>query len=132
MGLYLLEPLRNERIMKTYILLMPLVLLCGCVTASNAKPEDASVVAKYSCETLEQKLAANGAMRDRAGGNQNLGSAKEIVGEVLLGGALLGTANHMNAVGNEKKYKSILNVYYSEWDKKDCSRWLYEKNQKSQ
>jgi hypothetical protein len=103
--------------MKNYIALFPLISLCGCVTASTVKPEDPSAVSTYNCETLQAKLAKNGAMRDKASSNQNLGSSKAIIGEILIG-SMLSTANHMNAVGNEKKYKSVIGIYYSEWDKK--------------
>jgi hypothetical protein len=93
--------------MKNYIALFPLISLCGCVTASTVKPEDPSAVSTYNCETLQAKLAKNGAMRDKASSNQNLGSSKAIIGEILIG-SMLSTANHMNAVGNEKSTNQLL------------------------
>ncbi len=115
--------------MRKYVSLVLLAPFCGCVTASTVNPEDAEVVEKYSCDTLQQKIMKNGSVRDKSAKNQNMGSSKEVAARVLLPfGAAVVPLNYMNAVGNEKKYNSVLSVYYKAWDEKRCSQWLYEKN----
>jgi hypothetical protein len=115
--------------MRIYIPILLLTPLCGCVTASTVKPENSAAVQGYSCEILEQKITQNGAVRDKSAQNQNMGSSKEVAARVLMPfGAAVAPLNHMNAVGNEKKYNAVLASYYKAWDDKGCSQWLYEKN----
>lgn len=114
------------------------LLTTGCVTASSVTPEDANVVRTYSCEVLEQRLTQYGALRDSSEANQNAVSGKNVAGYVAsniltlgLASQAVALANIKNAGGNEKKYKEVLAAYYTEWDRKKCSEWLYKRNQEN-
>lgn len=120
-----------------YLLCMCL-LTSGCVTASAVRPENPEIVQTYSCEVLEQRLAQYGALRDNSEANQNALSGKNVAGYVAsniltlgLASQAVALANVKNAGGNEKKYKEVIGAYYTQWDRKKCSEWLYKKNQDS-
>lgn len=121
--------------MKKFVVLSFLVC-ASCVTPSSVKPEDSQIISQYSCDDLEKKLVQYGAMRDNSENNQNLGSGKHIAANIVsnvltlgMAGAVAGAGSHMNAAGNEKKYKKLIESYYVTWDRKKCSKMIYDRNQ---